>query len=260
MSLRILLTNDDGWQAPGITALAEGLRGAGHTVTVVAPSGNQSGASARLSAGRDLTVTRPDGVGDVWSVEGSPADSVIFGLSQVFADAAPDIVVSGANAGANAGQAVHFSGTVGAAVTAASFGVPAVAVSTDLPWATEPERDQFDATTKVVVALLGWAEPRRLVADGTVLNVNVPAPEHDAGARLVATTPDRFPMGRIGYTGDGPDYALTFEPGPEPLPGTDVATIRGGDISLSIVPVSGHLDAEVAVRLERLADADITWR
>ncbi|MGZ8177484.1 5'/3'-nucleotidase SurE [Williamsia sp. SKLECPSW1] len=246
MSLRILLTNDDGWEAPGITALADGLRVAGHEVVVVAPATNQSGASARISSSGKLTVSRPLGDEPVWSVDGSPADSVIFGLTHVFETTLggrPDLVVSGANAGANAGQAVHFSGTVGAAVCATGFGVPAIAVSTHMAWDTAPTPELFDDTVRAVTALLDGAAPADLVPDGAVLNVNIPNAEAPRPLTAAAAHADHLPMGRMGYTGDGPDYQLAFEPGPDPAAGTDTAVLREGRISLSVVPVVGTPDA-----------------
>jgi 5'-nucleotidase len=247
MSLRILLTNDDGWEAPGITAMADGLRAAGHYVVVVAPADNQSGASARISPTGKLTVTRPHGeAGPLWSVQGSPADSVIFGLTHVFGtvlERGPDLVVSGANAGANAGQAVNFSGTVGAAVCATGFGTPAIAVSTHMAWDTTPTTDLFDDSVTAVVTLLDGRTPTDLVPDGAVLNVNIP--DADAPRPLVAAAAraDHLPMGRMGYAGDGPEYQLSFEPGPEPAEGTDTAVLRSGRISLSVVPVVGTASA-----------------
>ena len=263
MTLRILLTNDDGWEAPGITAMADGLRAAGHEVVVVAPATNQSGASARISPTGKLTVTRPHG-DDVplWSVDGSPADSVIFGLTHVFGtvlDGAPDLVVSGANAGANAGQAVHFSGTVGAAVCATGFGSPAIAVSTHMAWDTTPTVDLFDDSVAAVVAMLGARTPSDLVPEGVVLNVNIPNAEAPRPLTASAASPDHLPMGRMGYSGDGPIYQLSFEPGPEPAPDTDTAVLRSGRISLSVVPVVGtpsagdHLTAIATHLTERMA-------
>lgn len=263
MTLRILLTNDDGWEAPGITAMADGLRAAGHDVVVVAPAGNQSGASARISSTGKLTVTRPHGDdAPVWSVDGSPADSVIFGLTHVFGTVlgdAPDLVVSGANAGANAGQAVHFSGTVGAAVCATGFGTPAIAVSTHMAWDLTPTVDLFDDSVAAVVAMLASRTPTELVPDGAVLNVNIPNADAARPLSASAATADPLPMGRMGYSGDGPEFQLAFEPGPEPAPGTDTAVLRSGRISLSVVPVTGtpssadHLAAIASDLTERMS-------
>jgi len=144
--LSILLTNDDGWKAPGIRAVYAALAAAGHDVTVVAPSANQSGASGRKTFWGDLVVAHPDLVpypeysgAKVWSVGpvegktgGSPADSVSFGLGTVFKDKKPDLVVSGTNLGQNTGGVTNNSGTVGAVAEAIESGIPSIAVSTEI--------------------------------------------------------------------------------------------------------------------------------
>jgi 5'-nucleotidase len=109
--LRILLTNDDGYDAPGLRVLRDALLAEGHDVTVVAPLQNRSGSGIRVSIGGTIDV-QEQGEG-IWSVDGFPADSVLVGLQEYFADEAPDLVVSGANFGPNLGFAGS-SGTVGA--------------------------------------------------------------------------------------------------------------------------------------------------
>ncbi|MBT0567523.1 5'/3'-nucleotidase SurE [Williamsia sp. CHRR-6] len=256
MSVRILLTNDDGWDAPGISALRAGLRAAGHEVTTVAPADNQSGAGTRVASQRALRVERPDEK-SIWAVHGSPADSVIFGLSHVFADGHPDVVISGANNGANAGQGVHFSGTVGAALCATTFGVPSIAVSTDLPWEHTPSVDDFDTTTRLINELLDWAAPHRLVAAGTLLNINVPAPEHPEPLRLAATHGDRNLLGEIAYREAGGVFELTFGDRPEPQHGSDLHALRSGWVSLAAVGVTHPIDETVTEHLRQVAAADL---
>ncbi len=96
---RILVTNDDGWSAPGIVALREALRRAGHTVVEVAPADDQSGTGAALTLKGTLPVVRPSADQDVWLVGGRPADAAAVGLRSVMAAAPPDLVVSGINSG-----------------------------------------------------------------------------------------------------------------------------------------------------------------
>ena len=128
-SLRILLTNDDGFESPGLRALNEALSAAGHDVYVIAPASQQSGASASVTT-RGVKVTElPD---NVWSVHGRPADAVRVGLGYIMHDYPPDLVVSGANFGQNTGQDVNVSGTFGAAITAHQLGIPAIAVSVEI--------------------------------------------------------------------------------------------------------------------------------
>ncbi|MEJ8645897.1 5'/3'-nucleotidase SurE [Streptomyces sp. MS1.HAVA.3] len=85
--LRILLTNDDGYNAPGIRKAFERLTAAGHDVTIVAPLTNQSGTGTKMMNAPTITVKHPEP--KVWAVDGTPGDSVAFGLSEVFADRAP---------------------------------------------------------------------------------------------------------------------------------------------------------------------------
>lgn len=173
-NLRILLTNDDGFESPGIKALQQALRREGHDVFVIAPVSQQSGKSAAVTARGVRFKAHP---GQVWSVEGTPADAVRLGLGYVMYNHPPDLVVSGANFGQNTGQDVHISGTVGAALTAHRLGIPAVAVSVAIKL-DEAERG-FPST---IGALRGAARvTARLIrnmnlSDMTaVLNVNYPA-------------------------------------------------------------------------------------
>lgn len=125
-SLRILLTNDDGFEAPGIQAVRTALLDAGHEVYTVAPASQQSGTGAAITRVGVKVTAHP---GQVWAVDGTPADAVRFGLGNILYETPPDLVVAGANLGQNAGRDVVISGTVGAAVTAHQLGFPSIAVS-----------------------------------------------------------------------------------------------------------------------------------
>ncbi len=130
--LRILVTNDDGFAAPGISALVEALRKLPNTkVTVVAPAQNQSGSRDKTSEGK-LFATKGvtvDGY-PATSVAGYPADSVNYALENVLTGKkAPNLVVAGVNSTQNLGAFIETSGTIGAARTAARAGIPALAVS-----------------------------------------------------------------------------------------------------------------------------------
>lgn len=173
-NLRILLTNDDGFESPGITALHRALLDAGHDVYLIAPATQQSGASASVSAGGVKVEARP---GQVWTVEGRPADAVRFGLGHVLYNQPPDLVISGANFGQNTGRDVNISGTVGAAITALQLGVPAIAVSVEIKLeeaaAGFPSTaGAFSGAARLVVRLL---ENLQLSTLDAVLNINYPA-------------------------------------------------------------------------------------
>lgn len=173
-NLRILLTNDDGYDSPGITSLHKALINAGHTVYLVAPATQQSGASASITARGVKVTTHPD---QVWAVHGRPADAVRVGLGYILYNNPPDLVVSGANFGQNTGQDVNISGTVGAAITAFRLGIPAMAVSVGINF---EEREQgfpstigaFSGAARLVTRLIENMDLDDMTA---VLNVNYPA-------------------------------------------------------------------------------------
>ncbi|MCB1646367.1 MAG: 5'/3'-nucleotidase SurE, partial [Pseudomonadales bacterium] len=127
--LRILLTNDDGYKAPGIRAMYKALIHAGHDVTIVAPATQQSGSAASItSGGVSINEAEPG----IWSVDGRPADAVRVGIGHIMKDNPPDLVISGANFGQNVGYDTNVSGTVGAAITALQLGFRAIAISVEV--------------------------------------------------------------------------------------------------------------------------------
>ena len=171
--MRLLITNDDGIESEGLHVLASHLVAAGHEVVVVAPDRNYSGSGAALGDLRpdellDVRRVGLDALSDVeaWALAGPPALCVVAATLGAFG-AAPDLVVSGINAGLNTVRSILHSGTVGAALTAQNFGLSGLAVSVahSNPW-------QWDTAASLAVELLD-----RLV-DGperSVLNLNVPA-------------------------------------------------------------------------------------
>lgn len=127
--MRILITNDDGYQAKGIKTLAGIMKEFGD-VTVIAPKKHQSGMSMAVSLGFKQIAYK--NLGDGWHyVDATPASCVKFGLNTMFLDNFPDVVVSGINHGSNAATASCYSGTLGAAEEAALNGIPAIGVSLD---------------------------------------------------------------------------------------------------------------------------------
>lgn len=127
--MRILITNDDGYQAKGIQVLANIMKKYGE-VTVIAPKIHQSGMSMAVSLGFKQIAHRD--LGNGWHyVDATPASCVKFGLNTIFLNQFPDVVVSGINHGSNASTASCYSGTLGAAAEAALNGIPAIGVSLD---------------------------------------------------------------------------------------------------------------------------------
>jgi 5'-nucleotidase len=184
--VRALITNDDGVESPGLHALARVAVDAGLDVVIAAPSWDSSGAAASLTAvereGRFVIDTRE--VADladvvVYGAEAAPAFIVRAAGTGAFG-APPDIVLSGINRGPNTGHAVLHSGTVGAALTASTLGLPALAVSLDVRSSgAAPHWDTAVAVARVALRwLLDSGEPR-------ILNVNAPncAPDRLCGIR-----------------------------------------------------------------------------
>lgn len=171
--IRVLVTNDDGIESPGLHSLAAAALGLRAEITVVAPADDQSGSGTAVGPLRDPgpltfepTVIPGVPILPAYCVRFPPALAV---LSACLGDhgARPDLVLSGVNAGSNLGTAVLHSGTVGAALTAANLNVPAVAVSLDL----DGGRARWDTAAEVAVAAARWL---RLVGLPVALNVNVP--------------------------------------------------------------------------------------
>jgi 5'-nucleotidase len=166
--MNILLSNDDGFLAPGINRLREALMQVGN-VTTVAPSQDCSGASNSLTLRNPLRLTQ-HGEG-FYSVNGTPTDCVHLGLGLYAHD--PDIVISGINAGANLGDDVLYSGTVAAAMEGRFLGYPALAVSLASLQAGHPPVEHYASAVQAVLQLLPHLQtyPDR---GNMILNVNVP--------------------------------------------------------------------------------------
>jgi 5'-nucleotidase len=161
--MKILVSNDDGYLAPGLTALAEALRPIADIV-VVAPDSNRSGSSNSLTLDRPLSVYRADN--GFYFVNGTPSDCVHIALTGVLTEK-PDLVVSGINQGQNMGDDTLYSGTVAAATEGFLFGIPAIAFSqVEKGWA------HVDAAARIAREFV----ERRLEALNPpyLLNVNIP--------------------------------------------------------------------------------------
>ena len=188
--LRILIANDDGVDSDGIAALAKAFSTIGEVV-VCAPPANRSGAShsSKLFSGpMELTQGKIEGASEVWIVDGTPSDCVVYGLVHVGKEDPFDLVVSGINHGSNVGMVAHYSGTVGAATEGAMQGVLSLAVSQDVPRGSNGD---FRLTAKFAVQLA-----QRLRAENApthlVYSVNVPTSDPKLLKGVLAT-----PMGGL---------------------------------------------------------------
>ena len=180
----ILLTNDDGYFADGILALARRLKRAAETV-VVAPDREKSATSLSLTLRRPLRVERIKR--DVFAVDGTPADCIYLALKMIL-QRSPCLIISGINRGPNLGQQdISYSGTVAAAIQGTFLGIPSVAVSA-VP-NVQGEHD-FDLSAEFIFKLAKRILKKRLPA-GLTLNVNIPAPPIQ-GARMTKLGEKRY--------------------------------------------------------------------
>jgi 5'/3'-nucleotidase len=227
----ILLTNDDGIQAEGLKALAAALEGFA-TVSVVAPSREQSGAAQSLTL-RQPIICHPAGERQ-WAVDGTPADAVIVALHKLLPEP-PDLVISGINFGANLGENAYYSGTVGAAREAALHHIPALAISL----CSKKTGAKFDAAARVARAAAELIL-REGLPDQVLLNINVPDP-WDGGVRFTRQS-KKITRNQLSEGKDprGRTYFWLFEQkiNKDVEPDTDYAAIFAG--AVSVTPL--HLD------------------
>ena len=233
--MRILLTNDDGIYAPGLQALRKELQKLGE-VTVVAPATEQS------AVGHSITLSTPLIVNEVfdaenrrlgWAVEGRPADCVKLALTELMQEP-PDIVVSGVNAGSNAGINVIYSGTVAAAIEGAFFDITSFAVSLEY---TKPVHLNFPRAAelgrRVIEQILAQRPPQP-----SLFNINIPSLERGepAGVKVVPQGLLRYrerydrrtdPRGRV-YFWSTPELEC-----PPHAEDTDVCSLAGQHITVT---------------------------
>ena len=239
---KILVTNDDGIQAPGLLALKKGLESLGDVI-VVAPERNWSASSHSKTMHKPLRlypVTLPDGSA-AYSASGSPTDCVALALGGVLG-VQFDLVVSGINSGLNIGEDVTYSGTVACAMEAVIKGVPGIAVSTCAPGEAATDMAAVRAAAGAVAHQVAGAALAHGVPTYTLLNVNVPCcdPAEIRGLRITR-------MGRRLYGGN--EITERHDPGGKPyywlggsLPAdgddleTDVGAVKHGFVS--VTPIS----------------------
>ncbi len=228
--VKILVSNDDGYRAEGLRALATALARFGE-VTVVAPDRNRSGASNSLTLDVPLRVTQADP--NIYYVTGTPTDCVHLAISGLF-EFEHDMVVSGVNDGANLGDDVLYSGTVAAAIEGRFLGLPAIAVSLCTA-AGSPHR--FDTAARIAAELVARVL-RQPLDSAMTLNVNVPDRPYEELRGVLAT--------RLGYRhraervvkSQDPKGRTVYWVGPagpqqDAGPGTDFDAIAEGFVSVT---------------------------
>mgnify|MGYP001579952051 CR=1 FL=1 len=166
--MKILISNDDGFRASGISFLREELSKSNHVVTI-APDQERSSCGHGITLGDPIRVEKVSE--DIYSCSGYPADCILIGVGNICKDNKPDLVVSGINHGANLGQDRYYSGTIAAAREAAFRGIPSIAVSL----VTQNIKDiEYFNTAAEFVARLVDQNIQELIPKNSVLNINVP--------------------------------------------------------------------------------------
>ncbi|WP_083541844.1 5'/3'-nucleotidase SurE [Kribbia dieselivorans] len=241
--MRILLTNDDGIDAPGLAALAEALYSRGHDFSIAAPNSDRSGTGSGLGTiehGAEIGMweARLPGLPGVRAVafDAPPSFAVLAACTGVLGPR-PDLVVSGINDGFNTGRLLLTSSTVGAALNAGSLGLRGLAISAGFA-----PHHRFDTAAQIAVLAIDWlvghSSPR------AVLNVNVPdlGIEEVKGVRMAELAP-RGLMGLHLKPVDGAVRLERFVNAEGLGEGTDAALVRDGYVSMSLLPsVSRALD------------------
>lgn len=197
--MHILVSNDDGYRAQGISVLVEALA-LDYEISVVAPERNCSGASNSLTLERGLRACQLEE--NVYYVDGTPTDTVHLALTGLLKKE-PEMVISGINAGANMGDDVLYSGTVAAAMEGRHLGLPSIAVSMN---SYTPVH--FETGAKAVVQLLATLNDASFASD-TILNINVPDIPWHAIQGFKAT--------RLGSRHKAEDVILQDDPRGEPM-------------------------------------------
>ena len=254
--LRILISNDDGIDAPGLKVLTRIAAKLSSDIWVCAPEAEQSGAGHSLSLNEPIRLHRHNA--KRFSVDGTPTDCVLVALHRLMKDRPPDLVLSGVNLGANMGEDITYSGTVAAAMEATLLRVPAIALSQQLrdtgkgkmsrriDWKTV-EAFAPDIIRKLCRA--GWPK-------GTLVNINFPAVGVDEVTGLEVTTQGQRFVGdnldeRIDPRGRTYFWVGKLQNLSRPGKGTDLAALAADRIS--VTPI--HLDFTHRRALKTLRDA-----
>lgn len=230
--MKLLLTNDDGIDAPGLEVLEQAVREWGDVI-VIAPADGRSGVGHQVTTDRPIPVERIDA--ERYSVQGSPADCVRIGLTRIAPDAA--WVLSGVNRGANLGADIYTSGTVAAAREASLLGCRALAIS---QYVAKGRPVDWEVVQRRVVPVLESLLSGK-AARGEFWNVNLPHPAHDDEVDGLVCALDTRPLGVV-YRKEGEAFVYEAEYHKRPRqPGRDVEVCLGGRVAVTklILDIAG---------------------
>ena len=251
--MRILVTNDDGINAPGLDTCAEIARALSDDVWVVAPEFDQSGVSHSLSLNDPLRMRAVDE--RRYAIKGTPTDCIIMGVRHILNGKGPDLILSGVNRGQNAAEDVTYSGTIAGALEGAILGIPALALSQAYS-AANRQTPHWETAVAHGPALI-----RKVLAEGiprdVLVNVNFPdcAPADVKGIAVTTQGKRDQEWLRIDARHDGrgnPYYWIAFARGPRSASpsGTDLQALS--DNRISVTPL--RLDMTDEPFMTRLAE------
>ena len=266
VSLHVLLTNDDGHQAPGIQIMAAVMKARGYRVSMVAPSHEQSATSMSTTTRRNLALEE---IGEgSWHLDAQPADTVLVALRHLLHEDPPDLVLSGINFGPNLGVDLHASGTIGAAIIALLNGFPAIAVSAGMHFHEARQvPPQFPSTHQVLKPAAEFTcrlieslnhsqgQDRGLLPEGIMLNVNYPALPREAIMGVLYPEVSSGHMIKLAYERcrESGHLVPSFHPGVDPeRPDAEEGDVRAhmeGYITVSPVKPSWNPPAQEASEL-----------
>ena len=247
---RILISNDDGIDAPGLKILEKIACKLSKDVWIVAPETEQS------ATGHSLTIRRPLRIREVsknrFSVDGTPTDCVLLGVNKVMSDNPPDLILSGINRGGNLGEDVTYSGTVAAAMEGALLGIPSIAFSLVVMDRKRPRWATAEAWVPKVLKKL----VKNVWPDNVLINVNIP----DVATRAVTG----IEVNRQGRRKIGGELAEGCDPRGDPYfwigaqrdeerfrTGTDLEAVYRG--AISVTPLGLDLTHTVTLKKLRIA-------
>lgn len=250
---RILVTNDDGVNAPGLEVLISIARAISKDVTVVAPAHNQSGAGHRFTLGTEMQYERVQR--NVYALDGSPADCVVLGMTHILKDNPADLVLSGVNQGQNLGDIINCSGTVAGAREGALHGAMGIALSQAVDYEGGAEIDWTPAKTlgaEVVRTLLA-AGPQS--GPGTYFNVNFPIGSEGAATDIRVVPHQRFARSPFAYYASRNEgrFFVAIPETPKPIAKGHDFDVLHREQAVTVTPLRLALTDEAA--LERLRGA-----
>ena len=233
--MRILITHDDGIEAPGLDVLQKIASDLSRDVWVVAPETAQSGAAHSLTLHEPLRLRKLSE--RMFAVKGTPTDCVIMGVRYILKDESPSLVLSGVNRGANMADDVTYSGTIAGAIEGAMLGIPSIAMSLAINW-DDPKKIHWETPMELGADLV-----RRLMSAGwpadVLMNVNFPDREPGKVQGIQVTEQGRRDQDYLRIedrmdTRGNPYYWLGFKPRSlHPSKGTDLWAVKSGAVSVT---------------------------